>query len=808
MFVRAREFALATLSLGVCFACFSVTASAQSAAPTFKVAYFNIQSGKGEQALPGHPATFTENTNCTDPSLPMNAWGTGLIQAHLTASVGNDPKVIALGLGEAWSSTCGSPERVRQALGWKARTGEQNGVAMVVRHGFAGPQEWLQLDTSLNPNPKDTMWVVRAPVCLDAGCAQSVDVFVAHWLGSETETGPASLDRQGRQTTEFLKLRGGQTPHVFVGDLNAWEGTRVCSQNPEPSGLSHLRDAGYIDAWPALHGAAEGYTGMVNRANCGIPMGYPFKRIDYAWTPPGFAPLAITRFAMVPAGDGAPSDHYGIIAEYPWPGVVPPPDLTPPAVLVTAPLSATIVSGPVRIAASATDASGIARVEILEDGQVAHTLTSSPYEVICDHLWRLTEGAHAIAARAVDGAGRAGTSAPVSIAVTRSTTPGGADVVLHAKDATVIQGTWLREPDPSAAGGARMYQPDLGAPKLAVPSPAPADHFELTFQAQAGIPYRLWLRGAAAQNHWNNDSVYVQFSGSVTETGLPTWRIGSPSATTVVLEDCSGCGLNGWGWADSGYGTGVLGPPVYFAASGPQTIRIQGREDGISIDQVVISNGLYLTRSPGAPSGDATILPPTTAPPPVPVPPVNRAEIVLRTMTVPIVAGAWRVVPDATAAGGAALAHANTNAPRVPLPLATPQDFFELTFDAEGGRPYRLWLRGRADDDLWSSDSVFVQFSGSVSIEGEPVDRIGTSSATSVNLEDGSGVGIQGWGWQDNGYGIGVLGPLVIFETTGRQTIRIQTREDGLRIDQIVLSAAKYLTAAPGALKNDGTILP
>jgi hypothetical protein len=68
-------------------------------------------------------------------------------------------------------------------------------------------------------------------------------------------------------------------------------------------------------------------------------------------------------------------------------------------------------------------------------------------------------------------------------------------------------------------------------------------------------------------------------------------------------------------------------------------------------------------------------------------------------------------------------------------------------------------------------------------------------------------VGLSGWGWQDNGYGAGVLGPLVSFANTGRQTIRIQTREDGLRIDQIVLSSATYLTTAPGALKNDSTIL-
>jgi hypothetical protein len=33
-------------------------------------------------------------------------------------------------------------------------------------------------------------------------------------------------------------------------------------------------------------------------------------------------------------------------------------------------------------------------------------------------------------------------------------------------------------------------------------------------------------------------------------------------------------------------------------------------------------------------------------------------------------------------------------------------------------------------------------------------------------------------------------------------------REDGAQIDQIVLSSQTYLTAAPGAVRNDTTILP
>jgi hypothetical protein len=68
---------------------------------SWKVAFFNIQSGKGEAPLPGHAAPFVENQNCVDASQPMNAWGVGFIQAELQARLNADPQVIALGLGEA-----------------------------------------------------------------------------------------------------------------------------------------------------------------------------------------------------------------------------------------------------------------------------------------------------------------------------------------------------------------------------------------------------------------------------------------------------------------------------------------------------------------------------------------------------------------------------------------------------------------------------------------------------------------------------------------------------------------------------------
>ena len=149
------------------------------------------------------------------------------------------------------------------------------------------------------------------------------------------------------------------------------------------------------------------------------------------------------------------------------------------------------------------------------------------------------------------------------------------DIVLYASETTVKSGNWLVEGDGTAAGGTRIRFPDAGGPKLTEPFANPTHYFETTFVAQAGVAYRLWMRGKADANSTNNDSAWVQFSGSVDSNGVPLFRIGTTSATMFNLEDCTGCGLSAWGWNDNLFGG--LGPLIYFATTGTQTFRVKLR---------------------------------------------------------------------------------------------------------------------------------------------------------------------------------------------------------------------------------------
>src|SRR5262249_52738083 len=84
------------------------------------------------------------------------------------------------------------------------------------------------------------------------------------------------------------------------------------------------------------------------------------------------------------------------------------------------------------------------------------------------------------------------------------------EVVLRAAAAKIVNGAWMVSPDATASGSAALWLPDAGVPKLAAPSAAPRDYFELSFVAHAGVPYRLWIRGRAQNDSWTNDSVFVQ----------------------------------------------------------------------------------------------------------------------------------------------------------------------------------------------------------------------------------------------------------------------------------------------------------
>ena len=384
-----------------------------------------------------------------------------------------------------------------------------------------------------------------------------------------------------------------------------------------------------------------------------------------------------------------------------------------------------------------------------------------------------------------------------------------AEIVIHAADVQTAAGGWTKVADATAAGGTTLRHADAGWSSTAGPLASPANYFETTFTANAGVRYRVWLRLRAKDDSKWNDSAYVQFSDSLNGAGSPAYRIGSTSSLVENLWTCATCQSVRWGWSRHAYWLPDTGE-VWFATTGSHRIRVQTREDGLDIDQIVISPATWVNSAPGPVTNDTTIVPkPGAPPPPPPPPPPTASEVVVYASDLPATAlhGNWRIVTDAASPNGKALATIDNGFAATSAPIAAPADYVDVSFNADAGVPYRLWLRLRATANNKYNDAVWVQFSDAL-VNGSGVYRLNSSSGLLVNLAtDGTASSLSAWGWQNGAYWL-QQPTTFTFATAGTHTMRIQVREDGVMLDQIVLSPKTYLNAAPGPPSNDATIVP
>jgi PLD-like domain len=184
------------------------------------------------------------------------------------------------------------------------------------------------------------------------------------------------------------------------------------------------------------------------------------------------------------------------------------------------------------------------------------------------------------------------------------------DIVIYASDVSAgnRHGAWTTAGSPASPNGIALTTPDLGVSVANAPDPTPADFVDATFFAPAGVTYRIWLRIRALNNSKYNDAVWVQFSDAASG-GSPIYALGSASGLLVNLATDSGAtSLNQWGWANSAYWLSQQ-TALSFTSTGTHTIRIQTREDGAFVDQIVLSPATYFNAAPGGPTNDSTIVP-------------------------------------------------------------------------------------------------------------------------------------------------------------------------------------------------------
>jgi hypothetical protein len=148
--------------------------------------------------------------------------------------------------------------------------------------------------------------------------------------------------------------------------------------------------------------------------------------------------------------------------------------------------------------------------------------------------------------------------------------------------------------DPASPGGKSIGTPNKG--DILDPPPENDPHVTFQVKVQRGVPYRCWIhmkvgtpKGKAKAN-----KMFVQFSDAVDKTNKEVLRPGTGSYLTA-----HGPEREGWTWV----GCDAVAPAasdalILFRTGGEVTVRLQGGEEGVAFDQLVLSPGRFLDKPP------------------------------------------------------------------------------------------------------------------------------------------------------------------------------------------------------------------
>ena len=185
------------------------------------------------------------------------------------------------------------------------------------------------------------------------------------------------------------------------------------------------------------------------------------------------------------------------------------------------------------------------------------------------------------------------------------------EIVIYGSDVTNanLHGNWSKVSDATAAGNTRVASADRAGPTVSTPFAAPVDYFEATFNAVRGVRYRLWLRHARCRP----DNKFNERSGSNSQEApmrVETSYIAS-APTQALMSTCdiaATAACLGLGLAESPGSWENRPSRDLVRRTAHIRFACKSREDGVSIDQIVLSPQRFVDSAPGPPTGDNTIV--------------------------------------------------------------------------------------------------------------------------------------------------------------------------------------------------------
>jgi predicted MPP superfamily phosphohydrolase len=188
-----------------------------------------------------------------------------------------------------------------------------------------------------------------------------------------------------------------------------------------------------------------------------------------------------------------------------------------------------------------------------------------------------------------------------------------------------------------------------------------------------------------------------------------------------------------WGWEDSTHFSPEDGN-VYFQKDGTHTIRVQSRQDGVSLDTILLNpyedideilkardfnhlNKLLINQELLINYPDLVIIPASE---------IHKSKIF----------GKWKKEHDPSTLFNFRLDDLPPRQKWHFQPLIKPKDFFESDFLAKKNVKYHVWIRMKAFKGSPKNDSVYLQFNDSIDNHGREKYHIGQPAYSKDRMGD------------------------------------------------------------------------
>jgi hypothetical protein len=171
---------------------------------------------------------------------------------------------------------------------------------------------------------------------------------------------------------------------------------------------------------------------------------------------------------------------------------------------------------------------------------------------------------------------------------------------------------------------------------------------------------------------------------------------------------------------------------VYFTNDEKHRIQIQSRQDGVSIDTILLSPYRDIDRilkekkSEGIDQLLSAKEWKTSYP--------DLVVISASDIENDHIHGKWKRMPDPSTLFNYRLDDLPPEKWQF-QPLIDPEDYFEARFSARGGEKYRIWIRLKAHRGSPKNDSVYVQFDDAVDENGRAIYRIGKPAFSNERIK-------------------------------------------------------------------------